>query len=90
MLTGQLRNRKSWFGKIILQVEIKHGFTERLTHKTSYRWRDATVEDLVWLSAHNMIPDAMLPGSMKSHRPIITPEYPPSPRPSGFTPRIVK
>lgn len=39
MLTGKTRYRTGWFGKLILQVEV------RGKHSMFY-WRDAKVEDL--------------------------------------------
>lgn len=82
MLTGKVRTRKSWlFGRLIMQVEVKCGFTDKLTCKSAYRWKDASDADLQWLVDHLQYPSALLP---PTRQPM------PVARPDGFKPRIVK
>jgi hypothetical protein len=49
-LTGKFRYRKTFFGKLILQVEERLSFTARrrvaMSTGCAYRWRDATTGDL--------------------------------------------
>jgi hypothetical protein len=48
MLTGKLRYRKTWLGKIVLQVEerMSHAARRRAKLSSMYHWRDARAEDL--------------------------------------------
>lgn len=49
-LTGRVRVRGGWFGKIVLQVEVVRTFCGGVAEND---WRDATVSDLSEL--HNLV-----------------------------------
>jgi hypothetical protein len=52
-LTGRTRHRRTWWGKMILQVEEEIGLSERRRLRMStgmaFRWRDAVSSDVVYL-----------------------------------------
>lgn len=49
-LTGLRRYRRSWLGKLILQVEVQYRRWDGLdTIRAAFEWRDATIDDVVML-----------------------------------------
>lgn len=53
-LTGRVRGRRTWFGKVLMQVEVmaeelslprKGAVSVRLSRR--YEWRDATLDDFL-------------------------------------------
>lgn len=58
-LTGKMRFRTTWRGKLILQVQYSytHTFTSTLVCETRYKWRDAKLKDIPY--AFNLRTDAL-------------------------------
>lgn len=46
MVTGKIRFRANWRGKLILQVEEEFTYVIRITKHKAVRWRDAEAGDL--------------------------------------------
>lgn len=85
-LTGEIRSRPGWFGKQILQVELKREFY-RLpladqVLSTAYEWTDATWEDTQVLMDFKLGKPAPAP---KEQRQGHIPPYPvPAPAPINW------
>jgi hypothetical protein len=58
-LTGKMRFRTTWRGKLILQVQYSYTFTftSTLVCETRYEWRDAKLKDIP--HAFNLRTDAL-------------------------------
>jgi hypothetical protein len=55
-LTGKTRHRSNWLGKLILQVEVKWGWSNVCQYtgprNKGKMWRDASTQDLAELQAY--------------------------------------
>ena len=61
MITGKMRFRSTWRGKLILQVEVPYTHTHpgSFVCETRYAWRDARVEDIPQFFSAEGLTDAM-------------------------------
>jgi hypothetical protein len=62
-LTGRIRLRVGWFGRLIPQVEVKATSSNLATPRVHFRWRDATRRDVY------VMPETMLAAAAAEGRP---------------------
>jgi hypothetical protein len=85
MLTGRFELRRTWRGKIVLQIEeeVKSGWLRSRSANFRRRWRDATVMDLATPEMRSLIdlrhkPRAVMSYETRSAVPSIGEPTPPN------------